>query len=147
MAALSHRREPGSSCTGWTRLFSQAIILETGSSRTCVLLKVFLTHCQAVMLCEICILQKMVGSLQSISKWSNGQVSLLCPAQWKKGMEAGGIGCLRATKGQSTPWHAWKACRFPPQQSFPNWSLQHTVYNKQFIILLQSHDHSSNGLC
>lgn len=48
VAALSHGREPGPSHTGWTRLFSRASILGTGSSRTCMLLKVFLAHCQAL---------------------------------------------------------------------------------------------------
>lgn len=48
VAALSHGREPGPSHTDWTRLFPQAGILGTGSSRTCTPLKMFLPHCQAL---------------------------------------------------------------------------------------------------
>lgn len=142
VAALSHGREPGPSHTDWTRLFPQAGILGTGSSRTCTPLKTFFPHCQALawLLPPLRDLHSpkergLLAKHWQIKQWAN------ISALWKKGMEARGIGRPRAGKGQNTQRCPWKAhSRFPLQQRFPNCALQGTVYNKQFIIL-------TAGLC
>lgn len=88
--------------------------------------------------CKTCMFQRDMGSLQNISQWSDRQMSLLCPALWKKGMEAHSVGCLRAGQGQSTPWSTWRAHSFSLQQGFPNRALYGTTYKKQLILLVTS---------